>query len=152
MSLAELRAFYPDRPCWPVPTTPKSLAWEKGFVEVVDAQTSEKVPLSAYVKEGLAVHHAYKGRGWTVTHRSSGCGFTGRYPTKAKAIAKAEQLLCIEGLWDQPLQAFANGLSETDTTRLNAILHTEYKPHKVSASLRKYMESQGIRVRRDHVR
>jgi len=152
MSLTELRAFYQDRPCYPVPTTPKSLAWEKGFVEVVDAKTYEKIPLPAYVKEGLAVHHAYKGKGWTVTHRLSGCAFYGHYPTKAKAIEKAEQLLCMEGLWSQPLQAFVDGLSETDVTRLNAILGTCYEPRTVGSFLAKYMESQGIQVRRDHVR
>jgi len=155
--MQSLQEFYESRiPGVTVPVgqgKPKSQTWKRTTIEVVlnEGNGYVKLPWPAYVRESLAVNRAVSFKNtpldfWHITHVPSGACFTLEYRTKREAIEKADQLLCIEGLWDNPVQSFRDGLSETDCNRVNAILGTRYEPRKVSSWTREYiahLDSQG---------
>jgi hypothetical protein len=155
--MQSLRELYESRiPGVTVPVgqdKPKSQTWKRTTIEVTLAKHHDyaRIPWSAYVKESLAVAHGVSSKlsplpGWEITHIPSGCVVGSNYKTRVEAIEKAEQLLCIEGLWDNPVQNFRNGLSETDCTRINTILGTSFSPGEISSHLRGYfahLDSQG---------
>ena len=137
MSLTDIRAMYDDRPCIPVTDTcPASATWKRATVTIVLSDPEgAHVTIPGYVREGLAVHRNYHrgtlGQCWRITHRDSGLTFGPLFATAGEAKDAADQLLMIEGLWDKPLEAFAQGLSPTDASRCNRILGTSYKPYTV---------------------
>ena len=151
MSLTALRALYEDRPCIPVTETcPASSTWKRATVTIVLGYPErEEVTIPGYIREGLAVHRNYRqntlGKGWRITHRDSGMRFGPWFATAREAKAAADQLLMIEGLWNKPLEAFAQGLSPTDAERCNRILGTDYKPNVVSSVMHRELARRKAR-------
>jgi len=155
--MESLREFYESRiPGVTVPVgqgKPKSQTWKRTTIEVTLGKHHgyAKLPWPAYVRESLAVARGVSLEDtpldcWRITHVPSGGCFGPDYRTKREAVEKANQLLCIEGLWDNPIQSFRDGLSETDCNRVNAILGTEYCPRLTSSWTQEYinyLDSQG---------
>lgn len=108
--------------------------WNRGFITIRLNTPKFESTVPAYIKEGLAVSRGDGNKGcWRITHIESGLCLVPFFATKGEAVAKADQALCIEGLWDNPLEAFANGLRAVDANRLNKIFETDhFKPHRVS--------------------
>ncbi len=111
--------------------------WSRGLIAVAMRKQVEPSYVLSWVLEGLAVHPGVKESGYSITHVESGLRLPGRCTTLAEAKIKAEQLLCIEGLWSNPLEAFAGGLREVDCKRMNDILGTSCEPNKVSSDVKR---------------
>jgi hypothetical protein len=143
--MTSLRSLYEHRTqAQPVPVTalqPLTPQWRRTTITILDTENTS-IPLPGYIRGGLGVHRIWTmdkclGQSWTITHLDSGLRFGPLFRTKRAAQAAAEQLLCIEGLWNQPLEALAQGLSATDATRCNAILGTAYQPGQINNDIRR---------------
>jgi len=157
--MQSLREMYEERTATAIPRAagPVDTHWHKCTITLTRLRDFAPIPWPAYVKEGLAVHYGMGHGGttlktWTITHIESGLCFPTSYHTRKEACEKVEQLLCIEGLWDNPLEAFSKGLRETDMARVNAILGTAYRAHTVSSDMKRYLEYRATIRGDNHVR
>lgn len=143
--MESLRELYEERAASPIPRhAPGVQQWRKAEIKLCSEDYS-LVSWKGYVKEGLAVHRVASAAwvptdAWTITHIESGLRFTPSYTTRREAIEKADQLLCIEGLWANPIEVFRKGLREVDAQRINTILGTRYRSGHVGSGMKRYLE------------
>lgn len=99
-----------------------TLTWHRTQIALRIKPHNKRRFITGWQYGPLAVHRTYGAPTWSITHVASGIGLPAEFPTCAHARETAEQLLTLEGLWDNDLETLVARIRSRDRIRVLTIL------------------------------